>query len=576
MAHNSNVDVVVRRLENRFHTLKRRYVKNFSSSRDMVPYINDRNYSLNEETISTTKNSGGKISNGYQVDNSLIELSGCVMQPTSDSTSEEETLFDNSDQKPLISDNPKKSLRQCAANQTEKQKRKTNYEKLPQQMGLDLSSDVKLETENYAESLSDSENAWIIGLQVCIPFLIAGCGTVGAGLVLDTVQHWQVFTDVPQIFILVPALLGLKGNLEMTLASRLSTLANLGRMDTQKERIKQVTTNLALIQVQAAVVAFLAAIFAVVLGWVPKGEFSWESALLLMASGLVTASFASFILGSIMVAVVIFSRHFKINPDNVATPIAASLGDLTTLTLLASIGSLLQNHKQTEFWLAPLLIATFVLLCPLWVWISSSNPVTKEVLSSGWSPVIFSMLISSAGGFILEYTVAKFKGIAVFQPVINGIGGNLVAVQASRLSTSLHQSNKLGSLSHESAKRSHCDCCETFCTKGVNSTAARVLLFLVVPGHLIFMYMINSLRAGHTSITSMFAIIYLSAAIIQVGLLLFICNWIVHFMWRKHIDPDNSAIPYLTALGDLLGTALLAVAFQILYKLGDRDSDLGE
>ena len=36
-------------------------------------------------------------------------------------------------------------------------------------------------------------------------------------------QHWKVFEKVPEIFILVPALLGLKGNLEMTLASRLST-----------------------------------------------------------------------------------------------------------------------------------------------------------------------------------------------------------------------------------------------------------------------------------------------------------------------------------------------------------------
>jgi len=32
-----------------------------------------------------------------------------------------------------------------------------------------------------------------------------------------------VFLNIPEIFILVPALLGLKGNLEMTLASRLST-----------------------------------------------------------------------------------------------------------------------------------------------------------------------------------------------------------------------------------------------------------------------------------------------------------------------------------------------------------------
>lgn len=47
------------------------------------------------------------------------------------------------------------------------------------------------------------------------------------------------------------------------------------------------------------------------------------------------------ILGCIMVAVVIFSRKCDINPDNVATPIAASLGDLTTLCLLAGISCVL-------------------------------------------------------------------------------------------------------------------------------------------------------------------------------------------------------------------------------------------
>ena len=33
------------------------------------------------------------------------------------------------------------------------------------------------------------------------------------------------------------------------------------------------------------------------------------------------------------------------------------------------------------------------------------------------------------------------------------------------------------------------------------------------------------------------------------------------------IDPDNSAIPYLTALGDLLGGAFLGAAFCILEAL---------
>ena len=47
------------------------------------------------------------------------------------------------------------------------------------------------------------------------------------------------------------------------------------------------------------------------------------------------ASIASAILGSIMIGVILISYLIKINPDNVATPIAASLGDLVTLGLLS-------------------------------------------------------------------------------------------------------------------------------------------------------------------------------------------------------------------------------------------------
>ncbi len=62
-------------------------------------------------------------------------------------------------------------------------------------------------------------------------------------------QHWEVFREVSEVFILVPALLGLKGNLEMTLASRLSTQANLGNMDSRVEQWKMIGGNIVLTQV---------------------------------------------------------------------------------------------------------------------------------------------------------------------------------------------------------------------------------------------------------------------------------------------------------------------------------------
>lgn len=48
------------------------------------------------------------------------------------------------------------------------------------------------------------------------------------------------------------------------------------------------------------------------------------------------------------------------------------------------------------------------------------------------------------GGLVLDKALEEFPGFVVFQPIINGIGGNLVSVQASKISTMLHQSSILG------------------------------------------------------------------------------------------------------------------------------------
>ena len=55
------------------------------------------------------------------------------------------------------------------------------------------------------------------------------------------------------------------------------------------------------------------------------------------------------------------------------------------------------------------------------------------------------------------------------------------------------------------------------CPPGGHSRTARVLLGMVIPGHLVFCYSISYLRAGHTSLTPMFLIVYNSAALLQVS-----------------------------------------------------------
>jgi len=426
-----------------------------------------------------------------------------------------------------------------------------------------LQDKTSMNTEEISEHWSS------VLIQVTPPYLCAGLGMVGAGIVLDSVQYWQVFQTLPELFIMVPALIGLKGNLEMTLASRLSTHANLGDLDTFEQTMVMGSANLALIQVQGVVVGALASVIAMLMAWLGDlTKVDIGKGLIMCASSVVTASAASFILGIVMVIVIAMSRKFSVNPDNVATPIAAALGDLVTLSLLAFIANFFNNSGS---FVAILILLGYIVVTPFCFERAKNNVDTRDILYNGWTPVLSAMVISSMGGKILNNVIIQFPDIAVFQPVINGVAGNLVGIQASRISTELHRTSKLGKLPKDISTCNllnplftfSISCCSFSTMMSNNAVAAGVLLLLVVPGHLVFNLAIG-ISQGFQILSPVFLSLYLIAALLQVGSLLHIANLLVHRMWSHGINPDNSAIPYLTALGDLMGGAFLAVVFQII------------
>ncbi|KAF3854569.1 hypothetical protein F7725_022624 [Dissostichus mawsoni] len=360
-------------------------------------------------------------------------------------------------------------------------------------------------------SVPPAESLRSMLLQILVPFLLAGLGTICAGMLLEVVQSWDVFQEITELFILVPAVLGMKGNLEMTLASRLSTAVSL----------------------QATVLGLLASLMATVLGWMAEGQMPLHHIMLLCSASVSTTFFASLLQGIIMVGVILGSMRMGINPDNVATPMAASFGDLITLALLACFSQWFFSLIELYPYVLYLVDMLFLCLIPLWVVISSKHPASQLLLHTGWEPIITAMVISSIGGLILDKAVSdpNLAGIIVYAPVINGIGGNLVSIQASRISTNLHLN-----YSHK---------------------------------EIVFLHAIHFLKGGHTLPSALFTVAFLSASLIQVFCLLCIADCMVHFLWRQGKDPDSYSIPYLTALGDLLGTVLLSLAFVLLWYVGD-------
>lgn len=122
--------------------------------------------------------------------------------------------------------------------------------------------------------------------------------------------------------------------------------------------------------------------------------------------------------------------------DNITPPLAACLGDLITLFIMALLGSMLVGAMDT-----PLPLICVIVMSIAAGWFTQRvmrNRWVKQVAKGGWAPLvgglhgnmkwstdrrscqIGAMLISSGTGMVLDLSVGKYRGFALLAISMTG------------------------------------------------------------------------------------------------------------------------------------------------------------
>jgi len=171
-------------------------------------------------------------------------------------------------------------------------------------------------------------------LKQSIPvFMLCSIGGIVAGLLLEGIKN--DLTKVPGLFILLPAVLGMRGNISGALGSRLASALHLGLIQPELRWNRTLSRNLA----ASLILNTLMAIFSGIIAYYAYnlagygGELE-ASILHLTLISLIAGVGAGFLLSILTVSLALLTYSKGLDPDNVLAPSLATVGDIVTVACL--------------------------------------------------------------------------------------------------------------------------------------------------------------------------------------------------------------------------------------------------
>lgn len=370
-----------------------------------------------------------------------------------------------------------------------------------------------------------------------------------AGAVLGSIIG--TFEDLPGLLVMVPAAIGLRGNIFGTFGNRLSTSIHTGtfRLSAKRETVlgQNVLASIALTFSLSLLLAVVARVIAVGLG-VENTIGVLDLALVSVAGGLLASVVV--LAATLLLSIGAVRRGWDM--DNLVAPTVSTLGDVITIPALFLATKLL-GHGSLTVTMAWTMVALTVL-----VFAGAIRSKLAELRRIVWEslPVLSAaVVLSTLAGIAVQKQLAVFAALPallVLQPAFVSSAGALGGILSSRTATDLH----LGVVE------------PTLRPGPIIRQDALLVFVLGFP-----VYLFNAL--GSAGVASLLGqdgpgvgwtvLLSLIGGAVTVAFVIGLAYYSTMAAWRFDVDPDTYGIPVVTATVDFVGVLILIVT---MYALG--------
>ncbi len=381
-------------------------------------------------------------------------------------------------------------------------------------------------------------------------FLSSG-GDLLAGLALgfmsDSLQR------LPSLFILIPAAIGMRGNIFGALGSRLGTGAHTGLLEPSRKRESFLGQNV----IGSTFLTLATCLFLGGAARVVAAAFGFQS---ISIWDFVVISILGGVLGSLVVAtasvyIAILGQRRRWDLDSVSAPLVTAIGDIATLPALWAASFLVQIRYVT---LGIGIVAAVLALAVTIRGLFTDLPLARRIVRESMPVLFLAGIVDCLAGTVVEARIERFVALPALLVLIppfledtNALSGILSSRLASKLHLGLIEPKRIPQpLAWLDISINFVFAASVFFMVGLS---AQIVSDLVLPAG-------SSPGLGTMlgiSLTAGFAATIISSAL---------AYYTAVATYRFGFDPDNHGIPIGSSVMDLAGTLCL-VAVILLYNV---------